>query len=236
MRVCADKILNILKYGDIEEKRTAIEVLSEFRCSSLVEALVEALVDKNLSVRKSALKALEKMDQEKVKKAIEKYRSFISSTFTKDLENSHWPTRSFAARILGKIGEKNALAPLVNALGDTEGYVRYFAAEALGRLGDSSVIPNLVDVIVDENGNVRNYVIDTIKSLLENFPDIPTPQEIAMLNLSFKKLQKCNSPCVKDLSGIIDKVLREKTIQKTKDIIIIDLPEAKDKDVEIIEI
>lgn len=236
MQLCSHSLLEIFKKGGPEEKKQVIDALSEVNCNSSMEVLVKALLDRDPGVKRSAMKALDRMDQGKVKKTVQKHMPLLSETLMYDLKDTSWPVRSFAARILGKLGEKNALSPLLETLQDKEGYVRYFATEALGRLGDSSVISNLVEVIEDEKGDIRNYVVDTIKSLLEHFPDIPTPQELVMLEDSAGKLKKYDASCISEVLKIMEGVIRERKIQKSKDIVIIDTQEAGKGDLEIIEL
>ena len=61
--------------------------------------------------------------------------------------------RGRAAMMLGKLGDKTAVAPLMRAL-DAPGYqTPLYAAEALGRLGDARAIPPLL--YIAENGRDR---------------------------------------------------------------------------------
>lgn len=63
--------------------------------------------------------------------------------------------RGASAWILGDIGDKRALDPLITALDDTSAKVRWSAAKALGQIGDAKAIPKLTDRLMDEHSGVR---------------------------------------------------------------------------------
>ena len=62
-----------------------------------------------------------------------------------------------AARILGEMGDSNAVEPLINVLKhDKNGSVRLYAARALGELGDSKATVHLIESLrEDRNVDVR---------------------------------------------------------------------------------
>ena len=60
-----------------------------------------------------------------------------------------------AAGILGRIGDSEAVAPLVDARGQPDWKVRGAVAEALGRIGDAEAVPGLVELLQDANEVVR---------------------------------------------------------------------------------
>ena len=63
--------------------------------------------------------------------------------------------RSSAAEALGKIGDKRAVEPLIEALRDSFSDVRYYAARALGEIRDSRVVEPLIEALRDEDYEVR---------------------------------------------------------------------------------
>lgn len=84
------------------------------------------------------------------------------------LTDHNWLARSKAAALLGTIGDRRALKPLVRMMqSDTfvgsmwsvaytdEGSVRARAAHALGVIGDSSVTEDLVTALDDKSARVR---------------------------------------------------------------------------------
>jgi phycocyanobilin lyase alpha subunit len=62
-------------------------------------------------------------------------------------EDGGYPLRRNAARALGKLGDRRAVASLVMALSCTDFYVREAAAQALEMLGERSAIPALGELL-----------------------------------------------------------------------------------------
>jgi phycocyanobilin lyase subunit alpha len=60
-----------------------------------------------------------------------------------------YPLRRNAARALGKLGDRRAVAALVEALSCSDFYVREAAAQSLEMLGDASCLPQLVALLND---------------------------------------------------------------------------------------
>lgn len=60
-----------------------------------------------------------------------------------------YPLRRNAARALGKLGDRRAVAPLMRALECSDFYVREAAAQSLEMLGDLSCIPILIELLKD---------------------------------------------------------------------------------------
>ena len=73
-----------------------------------------------------------------------------------------WGVRRRAAEKLGRIGDSQAVEPLIAALDDEEQLVRQAAAEALGRIGDPSAVGPLVAQLKDKNGSMRNAVAQAL--------------------------------------------------------------------------
>ncbi len=61
--------------------------------------------------------------------------------------------KSFAARALGKIGDGQAVEPLIKALSDEEGYFRNCVARALGKIGDARAVEPLIEALEDDHGD-----------------------------------------------------------------------------------
>lgn len=58
-----------------------------------------------------------------------------------------FPLRRNAARALGKLGDRQAVAPLIDSLRCDDYYVREAAAQALEELGDPAAIPDLLRLL-----------------------------------------------------------------------------------------
>jgi phycocyanobilin lyase alpha subunit len=65
-------------------------------------------------------------------------------------EAGGYPLRRNAARALGKLGDRRAVAPLIQCLSCPDFYVREAAAQALEMLGDPASIPPLLQLLRDE--------------------------------------------------------------------------------------
>ena len=85
--------------------------------------------------------------------------SYITTTLLKSKES---PVRRRAAEVLGRIGDRSAVAPLIDMLGDSESFVRRHAAEALGRIGDRSAVVPLIDVLFDSNNPARSNAAEAL--------------------------------------------------------------------------
>lgn len=62
-------------------------------------------------------------------------------------EAGGYPLKRNAARALGKLGDRKAVAPLINCLDCSDFYVREAAAQSLGMLGDPVCIPQLMRLL-----------------------------------------------------------------------------------------
>ncbi|WP_414625083.1 HEAT repeat domain-containing protein, partial [Calothrix sp. CCY 0018] len=63
---------------------------------------------------------------------------------------------------LGKIGDKAAVEPLINALQDEDSFVRSSAAEALGKIGDKAAFEPLINALQDEDLYVRRNAAEAL--------------------------------------------------------------------------
>ena len=75
-------------------------------------------------------------------------------------KNEHYRIRFACADALGKIGDKYAVAPLIEVVKDEDEkslYIRESAASALGMLGDIRAIDPLVNILETKNGLVDKF-------------------------------------------------------------------------------
>ena len=56
---------------------------------------------------------------------------------------------------LGKIGDKEAVGPLIAALKDWDSHVREQAAVVLGKIGDKKAVEPLIAALKDRDSDVR---------------------------------------------------------------------------------
>ncbi|MHA1601138.1 MAG: HEAT repeat domain-containing protein [Alphaproteobacteria bacterium] len=72
-------------------------------------------------------------------------------------------SREAPPRALGRIGDPNAVGPLLSALKDKEGYVRSSVAAALGQIGDRRAVAPLIETMKsDAHDNTRQYSAEAL--------------------------------------------------------------------------
>lgn len=75
--------------------------------------------------------------------------------------------RSTAAFILGEIGDRRAVKPLIHRLEDRDWRVRAVAVAALGKIGDARAVEPLTKALRDEHIQVREAVEWALKRIKE---------------------------------------------------------------------
>jgi HEAT repeat protein len=148
-----------------------------------IQGLIQALEDKNVNIRRRAIRALEKAGPSAVEPLIaalksEKSRARAGAAealgrigdvravepLIAALEDKIANVRSWAAKALGEIKDFRAVEPLIEALQDESTHVRSWAAEALGEIKDPRAVEPLIGALQDENADVRN---SAAKALVE---------------------------------------------------------------------
>jgi HEAT repeat protein/energy-coupling factor transporter ATP-binding protein EcfA2 len=137
------------------EKRISIESLG--RIGSIgISIIVEALKDKNSSVRWSAAETLGNIKSD-----------IAVQPLINALNDENSSVRLYAAEALGNIKSDIAVQPLINALKDENSSVRLYAAEALENIKSETAVKLLINLLNDEDKNVRwnaARVLGNIKS------------------------------------------------------------------------
>jgi len=126
---------------------------------------------------------------------------FLAALEDFESENS-WKVRSFAAEMLGEIGDTRAVEVLIASLeneNEDSPVVRATAANALGEIGDSSAVKPLIAALKDEDGSVRHQAAVS----LENNGWVPSTDESkAVIRIAKKQFRQCveiGAPAVKPL-------------------------------------
>lgn len=117
-----ERLINILSYGNSEDKTKAVIALGDTQDGRAVKPLILALGTYDSSISKEAFYALQYIGKTATK-------SLIRAIKGKDVN-----IRIQIIRILGNIGDNRALIPLIRLLEDRDENVRIEAAKALGSL------------------------------------------------------------------------------------------------------
>ncbi len=146
-------LIEKLKTNDERELSAAIKKLGKIG-EPAIPALMKALQDKNLLVRRSAAQVLAKIGPPAI------------PDLAQALNNPNADVRSSAAYALGGIGAEaiTALPQLVPLLQDSNPDVRSSAAEALGGIGAEAqtALPQLVPLLQDSNADVRSSAAEAL--------------------------------------------------------------------------
>ncbi|MCK4905380.1 HEAT repeat domain-containing protein, partial [bacterium] len=145
----------------IKDKRILyreIEVLEKTEdISQAVELLISALKDGDMEVREREFDYLPdgpggllQIEEALIRIGKPAVESLI--IVLKDKHSNY--ARSRAIKVLGKIGDSQALKPLIAVLKDKDWDIRWRTAKALGELGDSSAIKPLTIALKDEDRRV----------------------------------------------------------------------------------
>ena len=118
--------------------KTAMEALVKLGDAD-VRPLIQALEDKDVSVRIGAAKALGELGDASAVKLL-----------VQALEDEDWKVRQAVAKALDQADDARAVEPLVQALEDEDWKVRAAAAEALGELGDPRAVEPLIKTLKDD--------------------------------------------------------------------------------------
>lgn len=86
---------------------------------------------------------------------VRNWRYFPTHVLLRKLKSESAEMRAYAAEGLGGVGDRLAVAPLINALTDNNSTVRRFAISSLGRIRDTRAIDVLIPFLQDEEADMR---------------------------------------------------------------------------------
>ncbi|GEM_PF-1389099 len=89
----------------------------------------------------------------------------VAPLLRRELTSWHYRRRMAAATNLGRLGDKTAVTPLVDCLGDPQAGVREMALFSLGILGDSSVVDAVRQCLDDYDSDVRYRALIALHDL-----------------------------------------------------------------------
>ncbi len=144
-----------LKSKDFQKRIDAVEKISTFKNRKALVPLREALLEDygfpdrfSEELRNLIIKTLDGIDKKwRLSEVIEQYIDRLSWKSIKSLPAA---TRASIINVLGLIKNKSTMPFLLEALTDTNVYVRKYVVTSLGLMGDPSAIPHLIISYVKE--------------------------------------------------------------------------------------
>lgn len=131
----------LLLVGDADQgcKQEAVDRVLMMGLEDHYADIERALRDNdNADLRNGAMEILVKFGSESLPRLL---------TMLKDSDEE---IRNFSAVMLGDIGNRKAVVPLIHALRDPDANVRHGAAEALGRIGDRAALAPLLELLKED--------------------------------------------------------------------------------------
>ncbi|MFH0783849.1 MAG: HEAT repeat domain-containing protein [Pseudomonadota bacterium] len=177
VRAVEQLIRTLLEYNSTSIRQDCARLLGQIGGVRAVETLIKVL-SYDASIRIAAAEALSQLGQPQWSQwikgddndfarlgasrepcAVEPLISVLNYSKDRDL-------RSVAARALGKLGNVQAIEPLIKALGDEYHIVRYAAIEALDVLADVSTVEPLISALNDRrNAAAHGAVVKLLGQL-----------------------------------------------------------------------
>ncbi len=136
---------------------------SQDTSNAAVPALIEALRDDDVEVRRAATQSLDQLQDPRAVAAL------IAA-----LKDSDAEVRKTAAWALGELGDRRAVEPLIGALKDENAEVRQSAAHSLGELSDPRAAGALLEMLKDSSADVRHQSLWALN-------EIPDPRAVEPL-------------------------------------------------------
>ena len=146
-----DVLIYLISCVDRYRDSSSLAVLTDILLLKNVQDASEDIKEKYIKVRALCAKAI----------GNQKNTEYVSALLY-CLNNKHenYRVRLACADALGRMGDKYAVAPLINVVEDEEEksvYLRESAATALGMLGDSRAIDPLVSILEAKKGIIDKY-------------------------------------------------------------------------------
>jgi HEAT repeat protein len=147
--------LETARSSDARSRRAGLRIIGYFGYAEGLEALTEAAHDTDEKTREAALSGLPFIEGPRALSVLLQAASHESAR-----------TRTAAVRALGHTaGEPSVKEHLVQALRDSDAWVRYYACQALGRLQDDSATDLIAGLLADDSGQVRVAAVEALAHL-----------------------------------------------------------------------
>lgn len=156
--LATDPLIWTLKDRDWQVRKCAADALGKIEDPRAIKPLIDTLNDEDADVRRKTMMALEKFAYDAVELLIEA------------LKQKDAITRINSAEVLGKIGDPQAVNPLINALDpmkkrDKNKYARAKIVEALGKIGDERAVKILKKESESEFIFIRNKAQEALERI-----------------------------------------------------------------------
>ncbi len=153
-----EPLIKALGDPDSYVRRDAAEALGRLGNKRAVEPLITRLSDSNSNIRSNAAQALERLGATKEQ---------IVAGYIEALDSSDLDVRRDAARILGELGNKRAVEPLINRLSDSNSNIRSNAAQALKKLNAAKkqMVVGYVEALDSPDLDVRRDAAEALGRL-----------------------------------------------------------------------
>ncbi|MBI5886837.1 MAG: HEAT repeat domain-containing protein [Deltaproteobacteria bacterium] len=152
-RQVADSVAPFLRSSDAPLRNIAIEALQQLG-PVILPAISGLLTDKDDDVVKFAVDILAGMGD---KRAVLMLKGLLG--------HANPNVRASVAVCLGRIKAPESVRALIEALSDSEEWVRFSALEGIGHLQDKAALPRLLELIERETGLLREAAIDAAANI-----------------------------------------------------------------------
>jgi HEAT repeat protein len=153
-----------LKDLDNDFRKQVAWALGKIGDARAIETLIGALKDSDEYVRREAGEALKGLKPEAISSEADKS---LLPMLMEELKDWRTQVREASAMLLGKIGDVQAVEPLILALKDSDYDVRWDAAEALGGIGDARAVDPLIQALKDRSGSVRGCAAQALGKITD---------------------------------------------------------------------
>jgi HEAT repeat protein len=182
-------LIDILKRGTVDEKRSAVIALGNIRDAHAVELLIKALED--VDTNRSAIYALGiNGDTRAIKPLIDQIAKIRINSIQDIYSKMHdYSVLLEITDALIKIGEP-AIEPLITALEDRYWLVRWVAVSALWKIGDSRAIEPLIKVLSDEHFDVRGQATYVLVEIGDARALDPLTERLSDSDINIRRIAK----------------------------------------------
>jgi HEAT repeat protein len=141
-RHAVEPLINAARAPETDLRTAAVGALGLIGDHAAAEALFVAVRDNEPSVREAGLRSLAAF-------------GISVERISPDLSSTNWQVRAAAVTTLARLGDRQAVPPIVSALKDDDSRVRSEAARALGAFNDQRATDALIGALRDQNAEVR---------------------------------------------------------------------------------